>query len=204
MNFGREAMMTSDIECDVRSLGDSGKQRAIFAHFDSLSVGQSLVLVNNRPIEHLRDAFDAEYAGSYSWQELEPRPRSWRVRIGKTASDALPRVVGHTSSGDLDRRSAVWSLPIQRRHDLDVTIVTLAPGTSTTPRPGPAVDTLVHVLAGTGTVTTELRDLDLDPGTLLWLPRHTPRSYTAGPDGLRYLRVRPHQQSPVPDSDGPW
>ncbi|MGW3540643.1 hypothetical protein ACWDNI_08870 [Nocardia niigatensis] len=38
---------------------------------------------------------------------------------------------------------------------------------SSTPGLGPAVDTPVHVLAGTGTLTTELGELDLDPGALV-------------------------------------
>ncbi|WP_169813400.1 DUF2249 domain-containing protein [Nocardia vaccinii] len=68
----------SPVECDVRDLGEADKLRAIFAHLDSLPVARELVLVNNRPVGHLREALDAEYAGSYSWQPLEPRPRAAR------------------------------------------------------------------------------------------------------------------------------
>ena len=51
---------------------------------------------------------------------------------------------------------------------------------------------LIHVLAGSGQLSTELDTLALRSGSLTWLPRRSRRKFTAGPDGLRYLTV--HQQ----------
>ncbi|WP_157117373.1 hypothetical protein [Nocardia vaccinii] len=53
-------------------------------------------------------------------------------------------------------------------------------------------------------LTTELGTLDLGAGALVWLPKLASRGFAAGPDGLRYLLVAPHRNSPVPESDGPW
>lgn len=48
---------------------------------------------------------------------------------------------------------------------------------------------LIYVLAGSGRLATELDDLELRAGALIWLPRRSRRSFAAGPGGLRYLTV---------------
>ena len=54
---------------------------------------------------------------------------------------------------------------------------------------GPDLDVLVVVFEGSGALTTELDGFDLAGGQLVWLPRASLRSVTAGPVGLRYLTV---------------
>jgi hypothetical protein len=47
------------------------------------------------------------------------------------------------------------------------------------------LDVPIDVLSGSGTLTTEMRTINLSPGALLCLPQLSRRQVTAGPDGLR-------------------
>lgn len=190
-----------DPELDVRKLSKPEKHPAIFVRFDALAVGGSFVLVNNHYPRHLREEFKVEVPGGYSWEVIEDGPRAWRVRIEKLASTALPRVLTDTTvltSGQLDATGAVWTLPMRRR-DLDSNIIRLAARERIDAHTGPDLDVLIHVLDGTGTLTTEMGEIELPPGGLVWLPRRSRRAFTAGPDGLRYLTVHQRRQGFVLD-----
>jgi hypothetical protein len=50
----------------------------------------------------------------------------------------------------------------------------------------------LHVVGGSGRLTTEIDPVDLRPGMLVWLPRRSSRSFSAGSDGLQYVTV--HQR----------
>ena len=82
-----------------------------------------------------------------------------------------------------------------RERDLDSNVIALAPGASIDAHAGPDVDVLIHVLAGSGQLATELDTLALRAGSLTWLPRRSRRQFTAGPDGLRYLTVHQRRQA---------
>ncbi|WP_203789184.1 hypothetical protein [Paractinoplanes rishiriensis] len=73
--------------------------------------------------------------------------------------------------------------------DLDSNVIALPPGRAIDAHTGPDLDVLIHVLAGSGKLATELGTVELTPGVLLWLPRRTRRGFTAGVGGLRYLTV---------------
>lgn len=88
---------------------------------------------------------------------------------------------------------AVWKLEEPVR-DLDSNVVSLPAGDGIQAHQGPALDVLIHVLDGSGTLGTEDGDLPLRAGDLLWMPRHALRSFTAGADGLIYHTV--HQRKP--------
>nr|WP_306769722.1 AraC family ligand binding domain-containing protein [Mycobacterium kansasii] len=62
---------------------------------------------------------------------------------------------------------------------------------------GPDLDVLIHVLSGSGRLSTEEGTINLHPGALLWLPRRSRRQFTAGPAGLRYLTVHKRRQAPA-------
>ncbi|MEU4418271.1 DUF2249 domain-containing protein [Nocardia salmonicida] len=185
----------------MRKLSKPDKHPAVFARFDALAVGGSFVLVNNHYPRHLREEFEVEVPGGYSWEVIEDGPRVWRVRIEKLASTALPRVLTDTTvlpSGQLDATGAVWTLPMCRR-DLDSNIIRLVARGRIDAHTGPDLDVLIHVLDGTGTLTTEMGEIELAPGGLVWLPRRSRRAFTAGPDGLRYLTVHQRRQGFVLD-----
>ena len=62
---------------------------------------------------------------------------------------------------------------------------------------GTGLGGMVHVLAGSGQLTTELGTVELAPGALVWLPRRSKRAFKAGPGGLRYLTVHQRRQALV-------
>ncbi|MFI6172934.1 DUF2249 domain-containing protein [Nocardia sp. NPDC051052] len=191
-------------ELDVREIRKPDKHPAIFVRFDALAVTESFVLVNNHYPRHLREEFEVEYPGGYGWEVVEDGPRVWRVRIAKTASTPLPRILTDTATADPGQPAttgAVWTLPMRHR-DLDSNIIRLAPQGRIDTHRGPDADVLVHVLAGSGTLNTETGELDLAPGVLVWLPRRSQRAFTAGPDGLRYLTVHQRRQGLVLDPIG--
>lgn len=183
-------------ELDVRELPKPQKHPKIFATYGALSVGESFVLVNNHDPKHLHDEFEADHAGSYGWEYVEKGPKVWRIRITKLASTPLPRILANTGeiAAEPDVAGAVWKLEVRER-DLDSNVIALAPGGGIDAHAGAEVDVLIHVLAGGGRVTTEKGEVELVPGTLLWLPKRSRRQFSAGPEGLRYLTV--HQKREI-------
>lgn len=188
-------------ELDVRPLRKPDKHPAIFATYADLPVGGAFVLVNDHDPRHLREEFEADHPGSHGWEYLRREPRDWRIRITKLATTPLPRVLTHTdrfaaTTGEPDVTGAVWKLQVRER-DLDSNVIALPPGGTIDAHAGPDLDVLIHVLAGTGQLTTELGTLDLAPGALLFLPRRSRRRFTAGTEGLRYLTIHQRRQALV-------
>jgi uncharacterized protein (DUF2249 family) len=184
-------------ELDVRSLRKPEKHPKIFASYADLAVGESFVLVNNHDPKHLHDEFETDHPGSYGWEYLEKGP-VWRIRISKLTSSPLPRILTNTAEnagGDIetDLAGVAWKLEVGNR-DLDSNVISLAPGGGIDMHTGAEVDVLVHVISGSGQLVTERGTIELVPGALLWLPRRSPRQFSAGPDGLRYLTVHQKRQ----------
>ncbi|MGB3829431.1 MAG: DUF2249 domain-containing protein [Ornithinimicrobium sp.] len=195
---------TTEAELDVRPLRKPEKHPAIFARYAALAVGASFVLINDHDPRHLREEFETELAGSYGWEYLNRKPRDWRIRISKVFSTALPRVLVNSAevvqqSPDSGAREVVWKLTMRER-DLDSNIVSLPPGGGIDAYAGPDLDVLIHVLSGSGQLTTEAGSLDLQPGAVLWLPRRSRRQFGAGEQGLRYLTVHQRRQALVLDT----
>jgi len=197
-------MTTDDVttdELDVRPLPRPQKHPAIFSRFDELAVGESFVLVNDHDPRHLRDELDREQPGAYGWEYLHREPREVRVRITRLASTPLPRVLvtgpdlatvapseGPNASASL---GAAWKLPMAMR-DLDANLIVLPPHGTIETHQGPELDVLLHVVAGSGTITTERDDVPVSAGDVVWLPRRSRRAVRADDGGLRYLTV--HQR----------
>lgn len=184
-------------ELDVRQLRKPDKHPTIFAAYAELPVGDSFVLVNDHDPKHLWDEFEVDHAGSYQWTYLRRERRDWRIKITKLATTPLPRVLVDTAAsgyGESTATGAVWSLK-HRDRDLDANIIALPAGEGIDAHAGPDVDVLIHVLAGSGRLDTELDTIDLTPGALVWLPRRSRRQFSAGPDGLRYLTVHQRRQA---------
>lgn len=186
------------VEVDVRGMRKPDKHPTIFRTYDELQVGESFVLINDHDPIHLREEFEIDHAGSFRWEYLRRERRDWRVRITKLASTPIPRVLVNTIAASLEAESAdaigaAWRLQ-PRERDLDSNIIALPPGQGIDSHAGPDLDVLIHILSGTGTLTTEIGAIDLTPGQLLWLPRRSQRQFTAGLDGLRYLTVHQRRQ----------
>lgn len=186
-----------DHELDVRPLRKPDKHPAIFQAYAAVPPGESLVLVNDHDPRHLHDEFEVEHPGGYAWDYLARDRGAWRIRITKLASTPLPRVLADTSALSTAAPGAtgvIWKLQMRER-DLDSNVIALAPGATIDAHAGPDVDVLIHVLAGSGQLCTEVDTLELRPGSLTWLPRRSRRQFTAGPDGLKYLTVHQRRQA---------
>ena len=106
--------------------------------------------------------------------------------------EAAPKVLVRTdqlmAEADDDAAGAIWKLQEPDR-DLDSNVIALPPAGTIEPHTGPDLDVLIQVLSGAGTLHTANSDIDLVPGTLMWLPKRSRRGFTAGSTGLRYLTV---------------
>jgi uncharacterized protein (DUF2249 family) len=186
-----------DHELDVRPLRKPDKHPAIFRAYAAVPPGESLVLVNDHDPRHLHDEFEVEHPGGYAWDYLASDRGAWRIRITKLASTPLPRILADTTAlgtAEADATGVVWKLQMRER-DLDSNIIALAPGAAIDAHAGPDIDVMIHVLAGSGELSTELGTLPLRAGTLTWLPRRSRRQFTAGRDGLKYLTVHQRRQA---------
>lgn len=184
-------------ELDVRGLRKPDKHPAIFQAYDALEVGGSVDLVNDHDPKHLRAEFEVEHPGSHGWEYLDKGTDAWRIRITKLSSTPLPRVLCDTTAvaagAGADAAGALWKLAMSTR-DLDSNLIQLPPRGTVDDHVGPDVDVLVHVVRGTGRLTSELEVLDLQAGSLVWLPRRSRRAFSAGADGLQYLTVHQRRQ----------
>ena len=101
----------ADPELDVRGLPKPDKHPAIFAAFEHLPVGVAFVLVDNHDPKHLREQFDADYAGAHGWEYLQKGP-VWRIHNFKLAATALPRILANTVNDPAEPQSSgvVWRL----------------------------------------------------------------------------------------------
>ena len=79
------AAATDAAVLDVRALACSDRHATIFQTFQSLSPGQSLLLVNDHDPRPLRGHFDLRYPGQYAWTYVEAGPMTWAVRIHREA-----------------------------------------------------------------------------------------------------------------------
>lgn len=186
--------MTDD-ELDVRQLPKPQKHPTIFSRFAELEVEDAFVLVNNHDPRPLRGEFERDHPGGYGWEYLEEGP-VWRIRISKLTAAPLPRVLVNTAElidAEPNATGPAWKLEVSNR-DLDSNLIMLPPNDGIGAHTGADVDVLIHVLAGSGRLTTERDVVELRPGSLLWLPRLSHRQLSAGPDGLRYLTVHRHRE----------
>lgn len=189
-----------DAELDARVLPKPEKHKTIFASFAKLAVGEYFVLINDHEPEPLRQEFEREHPGSYGWEYLEKgqeRGAIWRTKISRLSSTAVPWILTNTqTTGDgvaADPAGVVWKLEVQSR-ELDADVTSLAAHQDTDMHIGPEMDALIHVLSGSGELTTELGTIELTPGALLWMPRRSRRQFSAGCDGLRYLTIHQKRQ----------
>jgi quercetin dioxygenase-like cupin family protein len=80
----------------------------------------------------------------------------------------------------------VWSASPEGLH---TNLVVLDAGGTIPAHRNDAIDVLVVVLAGTGTLTVDETPVGLAPSAALLVPRGTKRAIRAGADGLRYLTI---------------
>lgn len=79
-------MTSTDARIDVRTVAPRDRHPLIFTTFGRLSPGQALELVNDHDPKPLRDQFEAQIPGEFSWRYLESGPDTWRVAITRTGT----------------------------------------------------------------------------------------------------------------------
>ncbi len=103
--------------------------------------------------------------------------------------DLQPLLADHSAQPS----GVVWRLAEGGRQ-LDANVLNLPAGQTIDNHAEPDLDVLLVIVAGSVTMGTETGLLTLVPGELVWLPRGSTRSFTAGTDGVAYLTV--HQRRP--------
>ena len=68
---------------DIRPIAPAQRHPLIFQQFESLSPGESFVLVNDHDPKPLYYQFQAERPAQFTWEYLQEGPREWHVRIGR-------------------------------------------------------------------------------------------------------------------------
>jgi len=68
---------------DVRALECNDRHALIFSTFGALAAGKVLELINGFDPKPLRNVFQTQYPGKFSWEYLEQGPDTWRVAITK-------------------------------------------------------------------------------------------------------------------------
>lgn len=112
-----------------------------------------------------------------------------------TDSAPRPRVIADTADlPETPARGAVWSIDDPDR-ELDSNVIRLPAGEEIELHTGAEVDTLVHIVSGSGVLLTDDGDVPLRPGLVLLLPRRSRRGFRAGPEGLEHLTVHRRRQS---------
>lgn len=181
------------MELDVRPIPRARKHATIFDTFENLDVGEHFTLVNDHDPVPLRAQFDVDFARSFTWEYAQAGPEVWRIRITKTARTPAPQVLTNTrhlavSDGKVDLTGAMWKIPVTNR-DLDSNLITLPANSEIASHRGPSIDVMMLIVAGDGTLETEVDEVALAEGDLVWLPKHSVREIRSGAGGLRYLTV---------------
>lgn len=94
------------------------------------------------------------------------------------------------SAAALGSGGAVWSLP--HGGDLDANLVCLDANGEIGAHVNNEVDVLMFVRSGSGSVTVDDETVPVGSDHLVWIPKGSRRSVTAGSGGISYLSV--HRQ----------
>jgi uncharacterized protein (DUF2249 family) len=70
---------------DVRTMQPRDRHPRIFAVFDGLGAGQSMLLLNDHDPKPLFYQLQAERPGKAVWEPQEEGPERWAIRITKVA-----------------------------------------------------------------------------------------------------------------------
>ncbi|MBI4216576.1 MAG: DUF2249 domain-containing protein [Chloroflexi bacterium] len=76
---------TKTVNLDVRPLPPWERHSKIFSLFDSLSVGESLVITNDHDPRPLHYQFMHERTGKFEWDSQELKPYEWQATIKRIA-----------------------------------------------------------------------------------------------------------------------
>lgn len=92
--------MENVIHLDVTTLEPRQKHPTIFARYDDLQPGQSLVIHNDHDPKPLYYQLLGERGNGFNWHYLEEGPEWWRVQISKHAANQKAPTLGQLAAKD--------------------------------------------------------------------------------------------------------
>jgi len=90
MNTTTQITIGPDKTMDARAVPCSVKHGFIVRTFQELAVDDYFILLNDHNPARLRDQFDAQWPGTFTWQYLELGPENFRVKITKVKPAVSP------------------------------------------------------------------------------------------------------------------
>lgn len=91
---------TTENILDVTVLEPSKKHPTIFARFDELEGGDSLVIHNDHDPKPLYYQMYSERGGIFNWEYLEQGPKWWKVRITRRRTDETQETIAQIAARD--------------------------------------------------------------------------------------------------------
>lgn len=98
---------------NVTLLEPRQKHPTIFARFDTLNDGESLIIHNDHDPKPLYYQLLGERGNTFTWEYLEQGPEWWDVRISKNITGAKEETLGEIAAKDL-RKAQIF-----KKHGLD-------------------------------------------------------------------------------------
>ena len=95
--------MSATTELDLRAMPPARRHVTIFTQLESLSVGDTLRIVNDHDPKPLRYQLDAEHPGQYRWVPVEEGPSRWVIDVVSLARvvDARPVIANGEEPFDM-------------------------------------------------------------------------------------------------------
>jgi len=92
--------MITENTLDVRIIEPRLKHMTIFANFDNLDSGESMVIINDHDPAPLYYQLLAERPNQFTWQYLKNGPVEWQVKIEKPLNPVKEKTIGKIAAED--------------------------------------------------------------------------------------------------------
>lgn len=92
--------MLTENTLDVRIIEPRLKHMTIFANFDNLEPGESMVIINDHDPAPLYYQLLAERPNQFTWQYLQNGPVEWQVKIEKPLNPSNEKTIGKIAAED--------------------------------------------------------------------------------------------------------
>lgn len=71
------------LELDTRGLETNLVNNTVIDAFDSLPVGEKMVLINDEDPSHVFDQLEEKRYGKFEWDYIKEGPEEWKVSLAK-------------------------------------------------------------------------------------------------------------------------
>lgn len=201
-----ESAIYEPLVLDVRPIPKPQRHPLIFDALDKLTVGKSLVVLNDHNPIPLRGQVEAIYGEQFAWHYLEKGPEVFRLQFTRRAAapDGWKRPEERTSGSpaasspvcvdllEACRAAASPSGPqwSHESEDLDVTLLSWANNRRVEPHVNEEVDVVWIGVEGAGVATINSEAHELRPGVALLIPKGCERAVeSASEQRFSYLSV---------------